>query len=90
MFEFHCVPIDDAQFANCVRAVAVNLRDAGRKRAIKRSPWEAPLRAAFGYRGAEARIQALTDRALMVTVYRDGAPRLVANRRRVRGLGPVG
>ena len=81
MFEVHCVPEDDAQFANSVRAVATYLRCLRSRRVPGRTAWEAPLRSAFGYRGAEARIRLLTGGAPTVTLYREGAPARVPRRR---------
>jgi hypothetical protein len=89
MFEVHCIPEDDAQFANSVRAVATYLRLAQPRRLPRHGAWEAPLRSAFGYRGAVARIELLTGAPSLVTVYREGAPARVSHRRDQPGLGSV-
>jgi hypothetical protein len=82
MFDVRCVPDDDAQFANAVRAVATYLRLGPSRQVLRRGAWERPLRAAFGYGGAEARIQALTGSPATVTVYRVGAPARAGRSRR--------
>jgi hypothetical protein len=89
MFEVHCIPEDDAQFANSVRAVATHLRFAQSRRVPGRVAWEGPLRAAFGYRGAEARVERLTGGSTSVTVYREGTPVRRLHRRSQPCLVPV-
>lgn len=88
MFDVRCVPDDDAQFANAVRAVATYLRLGPSRQVLRRGAWERPLRAAFGYRGAEARIQAQTGSPGTVTVYRVGDAARVGRSRRP-GPGPI-
>ena len=89
MLDVHCVPEDDAQFANCVRAVATHLRFAQSRRLRRAGSWEAPLRSAFGYRKAEARVSPLSGCPASVVVFRDGADPLSADRLRWRGRGPL-
>lgn len=88
--KIQCVPEDDDQFANAVRAVATYLRLAQPRLVAGRGAWEAPLRSAFGYPRAEARIHVLTGGPPSATLYREGAPARVAHRRRRDGLGPCG
>jgi hypothetical protein len=90
MFEVHCVPEDDAQFANSVRAVATYLRLAQPGHLPGHRAWEGPLRAAFGYRGAVARIELLAGGPSLVTVYREGAAARTSHRLPQPALGCVG
>jgi len=89
MFSVSCVPADDPQFANSARAIATYLLQAQPLCVPRRGSWEIPLRRAFGYQGAEARIRRMVGGSPTVTLYRDGDPRRAANARGRTGADPT-